>query len=281
MRSDVSVIIPCFRCADTIARAVSSVIQQTSAPEEIILIDDFSDDKGITLNALKALQRLYKSTNFQIISLSSNLGPGGARNAGWMKARGTYLAFLDSDDSWHPQKLEIQITWMQAHPDVTLTATRSAYRVEHDPLPQISTFPPVVRNISGIQLLVKNIIPTRTVVLRRDIGARFDPLKRYAEDYLLWLRIVFSGMPAHIICLPLAYSYRADFASGGLTSNLWKMQIGVMHTYWKIASEGHISKFISVFFIGFSIFKFVRRLMVSMLVIIKSFIFGKKIHARS
>jgi glycosyltransferase involved in cell wall biosynthesis len=252
---------------------VSSVIQQTFAPEEIILVDDFSDDNGLTVSALKVLQQLYKSTNFQIISLTSNLGPGGARNAGWMKARSKYLAFLDSDDSWHPQKLEIQITWMQAHPNVILTATRSVYRTEQVPLPKLFTSLPVVRNVSGIQLLFKNIIPTRTVVLRRDIGVRFDPLKRYAEDYLLWLRIVFSGTPAHIICLPLAYSFRSDFAAGGLTSNLWKMQVGVMHTYWKIAAEGHISKFSSAFFIVFSVLKFVRRLIVSMLIRIKSFLF--------
>lgn len=273
MRSEVSVIIPCFRCADTIGRAVSSVIQQTLAPDEIILIDDFSDDKDITLNALKALQNSYASTDFQIISLPGNLGPGGARNAGWMKAKFKYLAFLDSDDSWHPQKLEIQIAWMQAHPAVTLTATISTHRVEQEILPQVFTLRPLVRDISGIQLLMKNVISTRTVVLRRDIEMRFDPFKRYAEDYLLWLRIVLSGMSASIICLPLAYSYRLDFAAGGLTSNLWKMQIGLMHTYWRTASEGYISKFSGFFFVVLSILKFGRRLIISMLISLRFLLF--------
>ena len=111
----VSVIIPCYRCADTIKRALGSVIAQTLPPEEIILIDDFSNDDGVTLTTLNYLRQMHQKTSIKIVLLDKNSGPGSARNAGWKEASQPYLAFLDADDSWHPKKLEIQYQWMVAH----------------------------------------------------------------------------------------------------------------------------------------------------------------------
>ena len=95
MRCPVSVIIPCYRCADTIERAVESVALQTSPPQEIFLVEDCSDDTGKTLQTLQRLKQIYQDKfEINIIVLKTNNGPGGARNAGWSEATQPYLAFL-------------------------------------------------------------------------------------------------------------------------------------------------------------------------------------------
>jgi glycosyltransferase involved in cell wall biosynthesis len=108
MKSRVSVIIPYFNSQDTIIRALNSVNSQTLLPHEVIIVNDFSDDN----ETKKILQNLVQNNwNFKliIIHLTKNMGPGNARNIGWNNATGEYIAFLDSDDSWHPLKLEIKI----------------------------------------------------------------------------------------------------------------------------------------------------------------------------
>jgi glycosyltransferase involved in cell wall biosynthesis len=262
VRAPVSVIIPCYRCVDTIQRAVDSVIGQTLLPEEILLVEDCSNDEGGTLAALQRVQQLYPQENIRVIPLQKNCGPGGARNAGWELAQQPYLAFLDADDSWHPKKLELQYAWMVAHPEVVMTGHHTVCLPLGAPMPAIEARLEA-HPVNGRALLVSNRFPTRTVMLRRTISNRFDPVKRYAEDYLVWLRIVLSGGSAWLIELPLAYSYKADFGATGLTANLWKMEKGEIDTYHRIHREGLISSPMYFFLVLFSLLKFLRRLVLS------------------
>ncbi|QTN30415.1 glycosyltransferase family 2 protein [Rhodoferax sp. AJA081-3] len=114
----VSVVVPCYRCAATIARAVSSVAAQTLRPAEMILVDDASGDA--TLQQLHTLQAQHGPL-IRVVALAANAGAASARNAGWNLATQPYIAFLDADDTWHPQKLEIQYRYMQQHPEVALS----------------------------------------------------------------------------------------------------------------------------------------------------------------
>src|SRR2546427_9146273 len=108
MTAPVSVLIPSYCCADTVARAVESAVEQTLTPAEIIMVDDASPDGGKTYCALKDLQqRFSRRTAIRIIRLERNGGPGAARNRAWEVASQPYVAFLDADDAWHPRKLEI------------------------------------------------------------------------------------------------------------------------------------------------------------------------------
>ena len=263
MQSPVSVIIPCYRCSETIERAVESVIRQTFPPKEILLVEDCSDDEGATLASLHRLKQNFQDKiSIKIIPLKENSGPGGARNAGWDEAQQPYLAFLDADDSWHPRKLEIQYQWMKSHPEVTLTAHQSVWIMPGEPPP---AFPARlnVRPVSIYPLLVSNLFPTRSVMLLREITYRFEPAKRYAEDYLLWLRIVLGGKSAWLLEVPLVYSYKADFGAHGLTGNLWKLEKGEIDTYRKIHQDGLISRVLYSGLVLFSLLKFLRRLMIS------------------
>ncbi|MDP3332698.1 MAG: glycosyltransferase family 2 protein, partial [Methylococcaceae bacterium] len=161
----VSVIIPCYRCADTIQRAVDSVVAQTLPVKEIFLVDDFSNDEMKTLNALNHLQHEYPASNIKILCLENNSGPGSARNAGWDASTQPYLAFLDADDSWHPKKIEIQYQWMAAHSNVVLSGHSSVsltMGASMQDLPEKLVSHRVTRN----DLLISNRFPTRSVMLK-------------------------------------------------------------------------------------------------------------------
>jgi len=254
----VSVIIPCYRCAGTIQRALDSVIAQTLPPEEIILIDDFSNDEGETLNALDRLRQVYQGTNIKILRLDKNGGPGSARNAGWEVSSQPYLAFLDADDSWHPKKLGIHYQWMAAHPDIVLSGHPSVKIAIGDAMPDLPK-KLVAHCVNRRGLLFSNCFPTRSVMLKSEVPYRFIPGKRYAEDYMLWLTIVFSGQPAWLLNMPMAYSFKEEFGEAGLTENLWKTQQGVLDTYQRLYSAGFISFFAFVLISSFSFLKYFRR----------------------
>lgn len=223
-------------------------------------MEDCSADAGRTLDSLYRLQRKYQDkVSIRIIPLKNNNGPGGARNAGWDEARQPYLAFLDADDSWHPRKLEIQFQWMESHPEVTLTGHFSVW-VKSDESTPVLPEQIKARAISGYSLLVSNCFPTRSVMLRREIAYRFEPAKRYCEDYLLWLEIVLHGELACLLELPLAYSYKADFGANGLSGSLWKMEIGKLDAYRKIRRDGLIPFAAYLGIVLLSLLKYLRRL---------------------
>ena len=227
----VSVIIPCFRCFGTIARAIDSVSNQTRLPYEVILVDDFSNDDQ-TLKNLKKLQKSSVKLNLRIIELNKNEGPGTARNIAWDSATQPHIAFLDADDSWHPQKLELQYLWMMKHPEVAISSHSSMIFPGQIPQKIDDNF--LASRISKFGLLIKNSIPTRSVMLRRDLPYRFVEGKRYAEDYLLWLSMVLDGCAIYYSNVSLAYSYKDDYGKAGLTANLKKMSDGVVDTYKRL-----------------------------------------------
>jgi len=255
----VTVVIPCFRCARTVERAVFSVQQQTLLPEEVFLVEDCSGDAGETLNSLYRVQAMYSDRlNLSIIRLDRNGGPGVARNAGWEAAKSPYIAFLDADDAWHPRKLEIQIAWMEAHPESALTGTRTMVieRLEEAPV----QLPPIaVRKLSFNRMLVINSIPTRSVMVRSNVPNRFVPGKRYSEDYLLWLSVIADGYQAVLLEVPLAYSFKHDFGAGGLSAHLWTFHCEVLDTYKRLYQAGHINGLTRKFLEGYSLLKLVRR----------------------
>lgn len=259
MRAPITVIIPCYRCADTIERAVESVIQQTLLPKEILLVEDCSQDDGKTLAALYRLQRVFQDrVVIKIIPLTQNSGPGGARNAGWDAAQQPYLAFLDADDAWHPRKLEIQLGWLEAHPDVVLCGHLSMLATNH-PWPQLEC-DPVVHQISSLQMLISNRLPTRSVVVRRDIPFRFRS-QRLAEDYFLWLEIILSGAPAWLLGIPLACAFRPEFSPGGCSGQLWAHEKCELNVFWTLWREGSLALPTATLGSLWAILKFLRRLL--------------------
>jgi glycosyltransferase involved in cell wall biosynthesis len=253
----ISVIIPCYRCSDTVGRAVTSVAMQSMPPTEIILVDDCSNDG--TLENLRRLQKKYPPEWIKVITQSENGGPGTARNTGWATASQPYIAFLDADDAWHQDKLKIQYQMMLAEPDTALSGHLYRWsKTEH--FTETVSSAPAVSRIGILNLLLKNRFSTPTVLLKRDIPFRFTVGKKYCEDYDLWLQIVANGGKALLIHLPLAYLYKAPYGESGLSAQLWKMEQGELEAYLHLYHTRKLNAFLFGAFMLWSIGKYLLRL---------------------
>jgi teichuronic acid biosynthesis glycosyltransferase TuaG len=109
-----SVVIPAYNAENTIERAISSVLAQSYPPFEIIIVDDASKDK-----TQEIIESKYADAVRYIQKISNN-GSSVARNTGMDAAKGDYIAFLDADDAWHPDKLLLINTILCANPGITL-----------------------------------------------------------------------------------------------------------------------------------------------------------------
>ena len=263
----VTVIIPCFNSAETVARSVQSVLSQTVLPKQLILVDDASTDSGHTLAMLEALKRkaVLSVPNVEVVSLKVNGGAANARNVAWKRADQPYLVFLDADDAWHPDKLKIQYGWMSQHPAAVLTghgtSVISSDKLLYEPDKEL-----FVVHVSRRDILLRNVFPTRTVMIKRDLPLRFDPHMRRAEDYHLWLRVVLMGYPAYRMRTTLAFSYKEDFGAGGLSAALWKMEQAELGSYTKLTKLGLISWIELPFLWCWSLMKYARRWILGILV---------------
>jgi len=267
--ANVSVVIPCYQCAKVVGRAVESVYAQTLRPLEVILIDDASPDK--TLNELYRLQKLYQLGWIKVLSSEMNRGAGSTRNLGWQEARGSYVAFLDADDTWHPEKIRLQYGWMLANPDAVLSSHKTIVLPQEQDY-QLDSKPSQVTavEISSSRQLTRNYHATRTVMLRRDVPHRFEEGKRYSEDYLLWTSIMLSGGRAFLLNGPLAASYKNDFGDGGLSGHVWRMQKGNWLSYLSLYQARLISWYVLAVCLFFSSLRFLRRcLMIALRKLIK------------
>lgn len=256
--ASVSVVVPCFRCSNTIVRAVESIAAQTIVPAQVLLVDDASDDD--TLAVIRHLAQKYPSGWIQILALERNCGAAAARNAGWERASQRYVAFLDADDSWHPQKIELQYRWMLQHPSVVLTGHASAVCGDSG----FKKYESVTAcAVSASRICLKNYFPTRSVMLLRSLPQRFEDGKRYAEDYLLWMQIILMGGTAFFFTERLAFSYKEDFGQEGLSGQLLAMERGELSSYRQVYRDGLISLRRYIVVSSYSLIKCLRRILVA------------------
>jgi glycosyltransferase involved in cell wall biosynthesis len=260
--ASVTVVIPCYKCTETIERAVNSIANQSLLPEAVVLVDDCSPDD--THKKLIEVQKKHHAGWIKVIRTNENGGPGTARNVGWDESTTEFIAFLDSDDSWHRRKLEIQYLLMKKYPDLALTGHLGTFHSgESSDSNLYKESHAVQRIISPKRALFFNDFITRSVMLKRDLPFRFAKNKRHSEDYQLWLEILHSGRVASVIQLPLAYSYKDEFGAGGLSSQLTKMELGEIDSLLKTLKENRYPLFIRLSSIGFSFAKYLRRCLIT------------------
>lgn len=255
----VSVVMPCYRCVATIERAVASVVAQTQRPAEMILVDDASGDG--TWKVLQAIQARCGDW-VRLIAMPSNQGAASARNAGWNAATQPYIAFLDSDDAWHPEKIEIQYAYMRAHPELVLSGHLCRQ------LPRgTETVPDWMAELRGVQpvawgsLLLRHQFVTPSVMLKRGIGLRFAEGLRHMEDYRLWLEIVGAPMSAVKLQAELAAVYKPPYGVSGLSADMWSMEKAELANYRYFHGLGKLSLLQLFLLQCYSLAKFVRRIL--------------------
>lgn len=180
----VSVVMPAYNSAAWIRDAVASVKAQTFEDWELIVVDDASDDD--TPAVLRELAA--GDARIHTVSLSNNQGAGEARNAGIAKARGRYLAFLDSDDRWLPEKLERQLRFMRDG-DRAFTFTRYIkVNAQGERLGGAIEMP---ERTAYRDVLKHCCMATPTVMFDREqLNDIRMPALTHGEDHVLWLSML-------------------------------------------------------------------------------------------
>lgn len=250
----ISVIIPSYNSASTIVRALDSVIQQTFSPFEIIVIDDASKDRTFELlNDYKIKNE--KQLNILIIKNEINSGPSHSRNRGIEASKGNWIAFLDSDDYWHPRKLEIQVKLLYQH-----KAKMIGSIVEFHSKDASSTSTEEIKTITSFDMLWKNYFQTPTVLIQKSQSLKFNTGMSYAEDFDLWSRMIRDFGNGLYMNHPFTYLGKAPYLKEGLSSNLFDMQLGEVHVL-----QQERNPLLRLAAITFSFIKFSRRLFLAFL----------------
>ena len=212
----VSVIIPAYNSQATLADAVASVLAQSLGDFELIVIDDGSSDDTL------AIARSFSDARIEVVAAPHSGLPAVARNLGLQVASGEYVAFLDSDDTWQPTKLERQLALFSASPEVGAVHCGAVYLVSDEPdaVPlswRLANPAPPARVLA--ELLRRNTIYTPSMVVRRALLERVggfdpDPRLRGPEDLDLWLRLAEQGAWFGYLAEPqLVYRVRAGSVS--------------------------------------------------------------------
>jgi len=190
----VSVVMPTFNSQNTVLRALKSVLAQTYGNIEIVIADDASRDD--------TRQRVESLADERVTFLESdaktNQGPAASRNRALAVAQGKYVAFLDSDDEWLPEKLAVQVAFMGANPDCSIVVSNAedispegrVVETEFDSTPP-------ARGPDAWRVLLKySFIETSSVMTRlalvRELGA-FDTKLFVSQDQDLWIRLALRG----------------------------------------------------------------------------------------
>lgn len=223
-----SVVVPVYNVAQYIEECLNSVLNQTFTNFEIVCVDDGSPD-----NSVELIER-FDDPRIRIVR-QENRGLAAARNTGINASRGMFVALLDSDDFWHPEKLERHFHHMKNDQSIGVSYSASLFVDENSKLMGVGQHPKT-RNVNATDIFCRNPIGNGSApVLRKSLLRRiarsisidgdhrleyFDETMRQSEDVEFWIRVAlttdtrFEGIEQ-----PLTY-YRVN--ASGLSANLEK-----------------------------------------------------------
>jgi len=222
MSIEVSAVIPAYNAADFIQDAIGSVDSQTVSVKEIIVVDDGSTD-----NTEEVVHGRYPAVRYL---KQANKGPAAARNRGVALAKSTWIAFLDADDKWVPEKLAEQIETLKQYPSVALVASDMAqtdrdFQITEPSVQARHGLKNFFTKLAGrpvdaalARLMKINFIPTGTVLARRDVileAGGFPEDIRYGEDLALWAKVA-ARHPTS--CLPQVHMLRRQHGDNATQS---------------------------------------------------------------
>jgi glycosyltransferase involved in cell wall biosynthesis len=252
-----------YNAETSIKRCLKSVINQ-SFPEqmEILVIDDGSSDKSAVL--VKEFMEEFTDQRFRIsLFTQKNKGVSSARNVGLKNAKGYYIALLDSDDEWHPNKLERQMEVLSnnKHSDFLGCAR------DKESIWVLGKKINKLHKVSVKELVVKMYPQTSTVIFKRSLFRRlggYDENLRYAEDGDFWIRYCansnFYYLPEPLVSTGNGKPY---FGHSGISGNLQAMQQGNEKVLKDTKDQGLISTSYYYFAYVYSKLKYIRRILLT------------------
>lgn len=233
MTDSISVIIPNFNRSHLISRAIESVYAQTLPADEIIVIDDGSDDNSVE----------FISEKFPGIKLISQprRGVSAARNKGIENAKGQWLAFLDSDDAWAENKLEAQISALRIQNDYQIAHTDETWLRNGQLLNQKKKHRKYGGHIFEHCLPLCAISPS-SVIIRKNVFEKvgsFDESFPVCEDYDMWLRI---SCQYPVLFLPQALTIKHGGHEDQLSRKYWGMDRFRIRALAKILEQENLTE---------------------------------------
>ncbi|MFD4122729.1 glycosyltransferase family 2 protein [Alcaligenes faecalis] len=230
----ISIIMPAFNAAGTLPESLNSVCEQDYPYWELLVIDDGSSDNTVELVAKFS----QADPRIKLLRQPRNQGVAAARNAGIAAAQGQYIAFLDSDDLWLPQKLSQQLKAMKENQ--ALVSMTAYYRFQKSPKWQGITAPP--QWVDYPKLLKGNAIGNLTGMYDcRAVGKVYQKTVRH-EDYLMWLEVVRKAGRAYGLQEVLAaYRVSPTSLSGNKIKSLqWTWQIYRHHLKLSVVQSSYL-----------------------------------------
>lgn len=268
MTMELSVILPLFNSRSTMGQALSFFERPLNRNCELIVVDDASAD-----GSLEELDRWVKripNVRIQVLRNERNQGPSYSRNRGLDLATGEFIAFLDADDAWHEQKLDIQIGWMKR---LNSPISGTVHQIiSRDALPEwrggnVSVERADIQELTWKSMLFKTPFATPSVVLHRSVAHfRFDETLRYCEDLNMWHRLSHDHRTFRIN-VPLTFTFKHNFLTKGqsLSSDSKRMQQGLLAGYVSLLRSQDYplgEKALILLAIFFAQAKFIRRALV-------------------
>jgi glycosyltransferase involved in cell wall biosynthesis len=186
MNNLVSIITPNYNSEKFISETIKSVLNQTYKNWEMIIVDDVSSDKSIDI----ITSFCKKDARIQLHQLPENSGAAIARNKAIDLAKGTFIAFLDSDDLWLPKKLEFQLDFMLKN---NYSLSYTSYEIINEEGELTNKIISCKDKLNYNRMLYSNEIGCLTAMYNKDVlGKIFMPEIRKRQDYGLWLKILKS-----------------------------------------------------------------------------------------
>lgn len=224
----VSIVTPAFNAAKFLSETIESVLAQNHRDWELLVVDDCSSDDTRRV----AQEYAARDARIRVLALARNSGPAMARQAAVEAAQGRYVAFLDSDDLWLPQKLERQLAFMQARgAALSFTAFR---RISRDGA-TVGRLIRVPESLSYHQLLGNTAIATSTAIVDRERTGPFRMVKTYYDDFALWLELARRGHAAFGLDEDLM---RYRVVGGSVSRNKGRSAMMVWRTYREVERLG-------------------------------------------
>ena len=222
----VSVIIRTYNRALLLQKAIQSVLDQTFQDFEIIVVNNHSKDN--TIEVVKS----FKDERIKIINIRNNGIIAKSRNIGLKKSHGDYIAFLDDDDLWGPEKLEIQVEYLRKHPEYYLVYSNAWVIDENGVRDGLLLKSKCLKEGEIFEELVKtNFIPQPTVLMKKEVFENIgffneDPSLNPVDDFEYWLRVA-SHYKIGFVKEPLAM-YKVHSGSMGIGINFAKLGQNVL-----------------------------------------------------